>query len=96
MRRPTGKLTLPLITALANATYSKKKSIVNLIKNHHKDTKAVSEVIQFVLESQGIEYAKQKMYEYQQKALDILNRYSDNVYKNGLMQLMKFTIERTK
>lgn len=100
--KPTGidiresKLTLPLITALANATYSKKKSIVNLIKNHHKDAKAVSEVIQFIMESRGIEYARQKMNEYQQKALDILNRYSDNVYKKGMMELMKFTIERTK
>jgi geranylgeranyl pyrophosphate synthase len=31
-------------------------------------------VIQFILQSRGIEYAKQKMNEYQQKALDILNR----------------------
>ena len=90
------KLTLPLITALAQTNYSNKKHIVNLIKNHYKDPKAVSEVIAFVLQSPGIDYARQKMNEYHQKALDILDRYNESAYKTGLMQLMKYTIERNK
>lgn len=90
------KLTLPLITALAKASGSEKRHIINLIKNRYDDSKAVKEVIDFILQSEGIEYARQKMNEYHQKALDILNRYDDNAYKEGLMKLVKYTIERTK
>ncbi|MBK5284545.1 MAG: polyprenyl synthetase family protein [Bacteroidia bacterium] len=90
------KLTLPLITALSKSSRSEKRHIINLIKNKYEDAKAISEVIDFVHKSDGIEYARQKMNEYHQKALDILNRYNETAYKNGLMSLVRYTIERNK
>lgn len=90
------KLTLPLITALARASQSEKRHVINLIKNRYEDSKAVKEVIDFILQSEGIAYSKQKMNEYHQKAIDILNRHGNNIYKDGLMRLVKYTIERTK
>ncbi|HLG34654.1 MAG TPA: polyprenyl synthetase family protein [Bacteroidia bacterium] len=90
------KLTLPLITALAKASGSEKRHVINLIKNRYDDSKAVKEVIDFILHSEGIEYARQKMNEYHQKALDILNRHNESAYKEGLMKLVRYTIERTK
>jgi octaprenyl-diphosphate synthase len=90
------KLTLPLITALAKASGSGKRHVINLIKNRYEDSNAVKEVIDFILNSEGIEYARQKMNEYHHKALDILNRHQESKYKEGLVKLVKYTIERTK
>ena len=90
------KLTLPLITALAKASDKEKRHVINLIRNRYDDSKAVKEVIDFILLSEGINYSKQKMNEYHQKALDILNRYNESAYRDGLMKLVKYTIERTK
>jgi octaprenyl-diphosphate synthase len=90
------KLTLPLITALAKASGSDKRHVINLIKNRYDDSRAVKEVIDFILDSEGIEYTRKKMNEYHQKALDILNRHRESEYKEGLIKLVKYTIERTK
>ena len=90
------KLTLPLITALAKSSSSEKRHIINLIKNKYEDAKAIAEVIDFVHSSDGIKYALIKMNEYHQKAMDILNRFNESAYKEGLMKLVRYTIERTK
>jgi octaprenyl-diphosphate synthase len=68
--KPTGidikerKMTLPLIYALNNATYLEKRKIINIVKNHNTDTKKVEEVLQFVHQSGGIEYAKKNLLSY--------------------------------
>ncbi|MBP6335501.1 MAG: polyprenyl synthetase family protein [Bacteroidia bacterium] len=98
--KPTGidikesKMTLPLIYALAKADYSDKKRIVNIIKNHNTNDKKVREVIEFVKASGGIEYASNKMTEYQEKAFVMLNDFPDSEYKISLKALVRFTTER--
>ncbi len=98
--KPTGidikesKMTLPLIHSLAKAGYSDRKRIVNIVKNHNTDDKKVKEVISFVKSSGGIEYATQKMKEYQEKAFLLLNEFPDSQYKTSLIELVRFTIER--
>ena len=98
--KPTGidikesKMTLPLIHSLTKASYSDRKRIINIIRNHNTDDKKVREVIQFVKESGGLEYATIKMNEYQEQAFSILNTFPDSVYKNSLRDLVRFTTER--
>lgn len=99
--KPTGidikesKMTLPLIHALANAGYSDRKRIINIVKNHNTDDKKVKEVIDFVKKSGGIEYSESRMKEYQVKAFEILDTFPQSVYKDSLRDLVQFTIERT-
>lgn len=90
------KMTLPLIYALSQTTVSKKRYIVNLVKNHNEDSSKVEEVIAFVRNSGGLNYATEKMIAYQKEAFDILEEFPDNQYKEGLKQLVKFTTERKK
>lgn len=98
--KPTGidikerKMTLPLIYALNNAPYLKKRNIINIIKNHNTETKKVAEVLQFVHQSGGIEYAKTKMDAYRVEALALLHQIPDSAAKNSLEQLVWFTINR--
>jgi len=100
--KPTGidikeqKMTLPLIYTLNNSSPKDKKWLINSVKNHNKDKKRVQEVIAFVKENGGLEYAVRKMKEYQAKALAILNTYPDNQYKESLQLMIDYVIEREK
>lgn len=98
--KPTGidikesKMTLPLIYALSKASRSDKRRVVNIIRNHNTNDKKVNEVIHFVNEAGGLEYAKVRMNQYQSKAFTMLESFPDSTYKNSLKQLVHFTIER--
>ncbi|WP_456420510.1 polyprenyl synthetase family protein [Lutibacter sp.] len=98
--KPTGidikeqKMTLPLIYTLNNCSEKEKKWLVNSVKNHNKDKKRVKEVIAFVKENGGIEYTITKMKEYQFKALAILEKYPKSIYKDSLLMMVNYVIER--
>ncbi|HNP99069.1 MAG TPA: polyprenyl synthetase family protein [Bacteroidia bacterium] len=99
--KPTGidikesKMTLPLIHALSKAAYADKKRIINIIKNHNTDDAKVKEVIAFVKQSGGMEYATKKMMEYQEQAFRVLDYFPENTYKTSLKELVRYTTERT-
>lgn len=98
--KPTGidikeqKMTLPLIYTVNNCSDKEKKWLINSVKNHNKNKKRVKEVISFVKEKGGIEYTTQKMKEYQAKALTILACYPDSEYKQSLLTMVNYVIER--
>jgi len=89
------KVTLPLIYLINKASYLDKKKYVNIIKNENDKPEKVKYLIGKVYESGGITYAENKMHEYYQKALQILNSFSDNQAHQSLEKLLKFTIDRT-
>ncbi|HPT04612.1 MAG TPA: polyprenyl synthetase family protein [Bacteroidales bacterium] len=88
------KMTLPLIFLLENSSFFDKKRLIHTIKHHHQNPEKVAEVIKQVNQSGGIEYAYQRMMEYQNKALDILNEFPDSPSKQAMQQLVIFTTER--
>ena len=90
------KLTLPLIYALKNTSTTEKRRIINLIRNHSDNKEKVAEVIAFVRSSGGMDYATQKMLQYQAEAFEILATFPDNTYRTALEQLVRFTTERNK
>ena len=88
------KLTLPIIHVLNKSSKSKKRWLINCIKNHNNDKKVVKEVIEFVKESGGIDYTISKLKLFQKQALDSLNSFNDNQHKKSLSQLVNYVIER--
>jgi octaprenyl-diphosphate synthase len=100
--KPTGldirerKMTLPLIFALNNSTKEVRKELINIVKNHNENPKKVQRAVQLVIEAGGIEYAHQRMQEFKQKALNILERYPESPAKNSLVGLVNYTTERIK
>ena len=100
--KPTGidikeqKMTLPLIYALNNANPKEKSWLINSIKNHNKDKKRVKEVIAYVKEHGGLQYAVTQMKDYQQRALEILHSYPTSPYRDSLELMVNFVIERKK
>lgn len=90
------KMTLPLIYALSQSGRAEKRAVLKKIKKHSKDNQKVHEVIDFVKSKGGIDYATSVMNDYHQKALNDLEYFPDSTYKRSLIDLVQFTIERTK
>ena len=98
--KPTGidikeqKMTLPLIYTLNQCTPNEKAWLINSIKKHNKNRKRVKEVIAFVKQRGGIEYAIGKMHDYKNKALTILSDYQESEYKSSLVKMIDYVVER--
>lgn len=90
------KMTLPLIHVLNTVSKKKKKWVINSIKNHNKDKKRVNEVIAFVKNNGGLEYAVTKMKAFQAEALQILQQFPESDYKSSLELMVNYVIERKK
>lgn len=90
------KMTLPLIYALRRADYWDKRRVINIVKNNSNDPKKVNEVIAFVKNSGGIEYATEAMQRFVNEAQAILHTFPESAYRTSLEQLVQYTIERSK
>ena len=56
--------------------------------------KRVKEVIQFVKDKNGLVYAEQKMIQFQQEALALLQNFPASSYKEALELMVNYVIER--
>jgi octaprenyl-diphosphate synthase len=90
------KITLPLIHALEKTSLVRKKIILKIIGSRKKTRSDIEEVIRFVSESGGIEYAVLKMEQYRDKALAILDIYPESDVKNSLREFVYYTVSRDK
>ncbi len=100
--KPTGidikeqKMTLPLIYVLNKCSASEKKWLINSVKNHNKDKKRVNEVITFVRDQGGLDYAVQKMLSFKERALQLLATYPSSAYKSALVLMVNYVVDRKK
>ncbi|MBI5009083.1 MAG: polyprenyl synthetase family protein [Bacteroidia bacterium] len=90
------KITLPLIYALEQSPYLKRRHILGIVKNKKKSTSEIAEVIRFVSENGGMDYAETKMNQYRDKALAILDSYPDSEIRTSLKEFVLYTTARKK
>lgn len=90
------KMTLPLIYHLNQCTLIEKRKIIYTIKHRYKNNEKIARLIKDVEKSGGIDYAKSKMYEYRDQALEILKTLPQNNARIMLEKLVHYTIERNK
>lgn len=100
--KPTGndikekKFTLPLIYSLNEADPGRRRSIIRKIRNGNRSQRVVAEVIQFVEEMGGIDFAREKMLEFKTIAIDSLQTFPDSPARESLKNLVEFTVSRNK
>lgn len=100
--KPTGidikekKMTLPLIYALNQAGRTERNRIIHLVKSKTKDRDKIDEVILFVNKYNGLDYATKRMYEYRDKAYELLKELPQNEANESLHQLVDYVVERKK
>lgn len=90
------KITLPMIYVFNHASKKDKKWLISSVKNHHLDQKRVKEVMDFVKENNGIEYATLKMTQFCESALELLKEYPDSPYRKSLESLIAYVVNRKK
>ncbi len=98
--KPTGndikekKLTLPLIYTLNNCSATIKRKLIYIIKNENTDKEKVQFVIDTVVATGGISYAKAKMESFRDEALALLHEFPDSTIREALEELVLYTTDR--
>ena len=62
----------------------------------NKNKEKVDWVINFVKQNGGIQYAEQKMKDFQAEAFQLLEQFPESESKSSLIELVKYTTERKK
>jgi octaprenyl-diphosphate synthase len=98
--KPTGndikekKLTLPLIYTLNNCTPEIKRKLIYIVKNENTNKEKVQSVIDTVVATGGIAYAKAKMESFRDEALALLHQFPDSNIRQALEELVLYTTDR--
>ena len=87
-----GKPTLPLIYAIEHGTSEEADIIVDAIKNGRRD--AFNAVYEIITRTKAIEYTTDRADEEAQRAIDALNVLPKSEYKEALILLAKFAVQR--
>lgn len=98
--KPTGndikekKLTLPIIYTLNKVDKTTRRKLIYILKNENKTAAGIKFVIDKVTESGGLTYAEQKMENYRDEAIEILNRFNPGPVRDALEDLVRYTTDR--
>ena len=87
------KITLPLIYSLNNVSSSEAVRIRKVLKNGNDKIK-VKEVMQFVKENKGVDYALTIAEKYSNQAINSLNVFPDSDTKSSMKELIDFVTKR--
>ena len=90
------KITLPLLGALEAADAQEQARVRGLIGDIVGHPEYRDDVVRFVRENGGIEYAERRLGEYVNMAVEALDIFPDGVEKDLLVKLAHFTAKRDK
>ncbi len=90
------KITLPLLGALAAASPERAKQIRGMVLDIMEHPEYKEEIVGFVKEGKGIEYAVSRLEDYVSKAVDALAVLPDSKEKDYLVKIAGFTAYRDK
>lgn len=87
-----GKPTLPLIYAIQNSSEKEANIIIDAIKTGDRD--AFNDVYAIVKSTKAIDYTEQRAEEEAHLAIDAIKNLPESKYKNALITLAKFSVQR--
>ncbi len=90
------KVTLPFIKALENASAMEKIRARYLMRKRKKKQADIDEIVTFVHEKGGMQYARSIMNDYANRALEALSELPESEDRQAFEDLIKFIIERKK
>ena len=88
--------TLPLIFSISNMDRLRKRKLNKLLGIKKKNNLVLMEIKNIVDEAGGFKYARQKLEEYSNKAIDSISFYPDSGYKKSLIDIVSFNSDRVK
>ena len=91
-----GKLTLPAIHVLTSKQNAEADNWAARVKTSEATQEEISLLIEYIKQNGGIEYAKKVMYDYKQKALDLIADVDDADIKAALAEYLNYVVDRVK
>jgi len=90
-----GKITLPLICTIKNATSAEKEEILAAIESDDLKGAQLSSVIGLINKYKGIDYTLSMARQYVENAKACLNIFEPNIERAALIALADYVVERT-
>ena len=89
-------ITLPLIFAKANMSRLDYRQLKKLLKTKKKNRSTLNKISGIVEEAGGIDYAKKKLDDFSELALEAIDSYPDSDFKKSLVDLVAFNSSRIR
>ena len=89
-------ITLPLIFAKANMSRLDYRQLKKLLKTKKKNRFTLNKISGIVEEAGGIDYAKKKLDDFSELALEAIDSYPDSDFKKSLVDLVAFNSSRIR
>ncbi len=89
-------MTLPLIFSYSNMTKKENRKLKKLMGIKKKSRTVLKEIRGIVDESGGFDYARKKLDDFSNNALDAISFYPDSPVKKSLLDLVAFNVLRAK
>ncbi|MBG31234.1 MAG: polyprenyl synthetase [Opitutae bacterium] len=89
-------ITLPLIHTKINTSRSDYRKLKKLLKTKTKNKKIISSICEIIEKTGGIDYSKDKLEEFSDRALSAISSYPDSITKRSMKDLVDFNKNRTK
>ena len=90
------KITMPLLGAFANAGSEKESEIRKMVSDIPSHPEYRDEIVRFVKENEGLEYAMSRLNAYVEAAVGSLNMFPESEAKTSLIELAHFTADRIR
>ncbi len=88
------KMTLPLIVALRDATKKERSAILKIVRSKKKTKADVKIVTDFVHQGAGLDYARQRMYDFADEARELLIGLDDTPSRQSLADIVDYIVAR--
>ena len=89
-------ITLPLIFSKVNMTRLEYRELKKLLRTKKKNRSIIKKISDMVEETGGIDYAKKKLDEFSELAVNAINVYPESEVKTSLIDLVAFNASRVK
>ena len=89
-------ITLPIVHSMSTADKQTSRQISRLLRKVKKNKKVTNDLKQIIELTGGFDYAKKKIADYSEKALDAISVYPDTIYKQKLVDLVNYNGSRNK
>ena len=89
-------ITLPIVHSMNTADKQTVKQIGRLLRKVKKNKKVTKELKSIIESTGGFDYARNKISEFSEKALDAISKYPETIYKQKLVDLVNYNGNRNK
>jgi octaprenyl-diphosphate synthase len=91
-----GKVTLPLVYALENASGPERAQVETILQDRSYDRVPFRDVLRIVEKRRGLERVKERAYAFTEKARAIIGEFADSPYQRALLSITDLITERDR